>query len=82
MRRDLVREFVEACRKQDILPVLYHTTLDWVHPDFDRDFDAYLEYLRQSVEFCAPAMAKSAVCGLTATGPSAMPTGNWMSCTA
>ena len=29
---------------------LYHTTLDWVHPDFDADFDAYLEYLSKSVE--------------------------------
>lgn len=48
--RDLVREFVEACHEEDILPMLYHTTLDWVHPDFDRDFDAYLEYLRKSVE--------------------------------
>ena len=44
--RDLVKEFVEACREEDILPILYHTTLDWVHPDFD----AYLEYLSKSVE--------------------------------
>ena len=48
--RDLVKEFVEACREEDILPVLYHTTLDWVHPDFENDFDAYLDYLYQSVE--------------------------------
>lgn len=48
--RDLVKEFVEACREEDILPMLYHTTLDWVHPDFDQDFDAYLEYLSKSVE--------------------------------
>lgn len=49
-KRDLVKEFVEACRKQDILPVLYHTTLDWSRPDFNDDFDHYLEYLRKSVE--------------------------------
>lgn len=49
-QRDLVKEFVEACREEDILPMLYHTTLDWVHPDFDANFDRYLEYLRQSVE--------------------------------
>ena len=48
--RDLVKEFVEACREEDILPILYHTPLDWVHPDFDNDFDAYLEYLSKSVE--------------------------------
>lgn len=49
-KKDLVKEFVEACRAEGILPMLYHTTLDWVHPDFDQDFDAYLEYLRKSVE--------------------------------
>lgn len=49
-KRDLVKEFVDACKHEDILPVLYHTTLDWVHPDFDDNFDAYLEYLRKSVE--------------------------------
>lgn len=48
--RDLVKEFVDECHKEGILPVLYHTTLDWVHPDFDDNFDAYLEYLRKSVE--------------------------------
>ncbi len=49
-QRDLIKEFVDACNEEDILPVFYHTTLDWVHPDFNSDFDAYLEYLRKSVE--------------------------------
>ncbi len=49
-KRDLVKEFVDACNEEGIMPMLYHTTLDWVHPDFDNDFDAYLEYLRKSVE--------------------------------
>ena len=48
--RDLIAEFVEECRKEDIIPFLYHTTLDWHHPDFDADFDAYLDYLYNSVE--------------------------------
>lgn len=48
--RDLVREFVDACREADIVPHFYHTTLDWVHPEFKGDFNAYLEYLRRSVE--------------------------------
>ena len=48
--RDLIREFVDECRKADIVPHFYHTTLDWVHPEFRGDFDAYLEYLRKSVE--------------------------------
>jgi alpha-L-fucosidase len=48
--RDLAADFVEGCRAEGILPLFYHTTLDWHHPDFDRDFDRYLDYLHQSVE--------------------------------
>lgn len=49
-KRDLVAEFVEACREGGLLPVLYHTTLDWYEPTFRTDFDAYLDYLYRSVE--------------------------------
>ncbi len=49
-RRDLVGEFVEGCRAEGILPVLYHTTLDWWQESFENDFPSYLEYLRASVE--------------------------------
>ena len=49
-KRDLIREFVDACNKHGIIPFFYHTTLDWHHPDYNKDFDAYLEYLRKSVE--------------------------------
>jgi alpha-L-fucosidase len=48
--RDLIAEFVEGCRAEGIVPVFYHTTLDWYQKSFKEDFDAYLEYLRQSVE--------------------------------
>ncbi len=48
--RDLVREFVEACRQYDVLPFFYHTTLDWWKEEFTTDFEAYLEYLNRSVE--------------------------------
>lgn len=48
--RDLIAEFVEGCRKAGIIPFFYHTTLDWYQPSFQDDFDAYLEYLRASVE--------------------------------
>ena len=27
--RDLVAEFVAACRKYDLIPFFYHTTMDW-----------------------------------------------------
>ncbi len=49
-KRDLIREFVDACNKYDVIPFFYHTTLDWYNKDFDEDFDKYLEYLRKSVE--------------------------------
>ena len=49
-KRDLIEDFVNGCRAEDIVPFLYHTTLDWHHPEFNNDFNAYLEYLRKSVE--------------------------------
>ncbi len=49
-KRDLIKEFVEECKKEDIMPVFYHTTLDWLHKDFENDFDKYLDYLYDSVE--------------------------------
>lgn len=48
--RDLIKEYVDACRKHDIVPFFYHTTLDWHNPDFENNFNDYLEYLRKSVE--------------------------------
>ncbi|WP_409342779.1 alpha-L-fucosidase [Paenibacillus sp. MBLB4367] len=49
-KRDLVAEFVDGCRKAGVTPFFYHTTLDWYQPSFNENFDAYLEYLRASVE--------------------------------
>lgn len=48
--RDLVREFVDACREADIIPFFYHTLLDWHEECYKTDFTAYLRYLRGSVE--------------------------------
>ncbi len=49
-KRDLVREFVDACREEDIVPFFYHTIIDWSRPDYETDFEGYLKYLRDSVE--------------------------------
>ena len=49
-KRDLIREFVDACNRHGIVPFFYHTTLDWYQKDFVDNFDKYLEYLRKSVE--------------------------------
>ena len=52
-KRDLIAEFVEGCRSCDILPIFYHTTLDWRWQSATCDskkFDEYLDYLHASVE--------------------------------
>lgn len=49
-RRDLVREFTDACREQEIIPFFYHTLLDWREDTYQNDFPQYLKYLRASVE--------------------------------
>jgi len=51
--RDFVWEFVQACRKEGIVPFLYHTLLDWQWNSAEcseESFDAYLDYLHASVE--------------------------------
>ena len=48
--RDLVAELADACHDQKMGFFLYHTTLDWWHPDFDSDWKSYLKYLRESVQ--------------------------------
>ncbi len=54
--RDLIKEFVEACRAEGIVPFLYHTTLDWrwggKHTDqlTEEEFTEYLDYLHASLE--------------------------------
>ena len=57
-KRDLIKEFVDACNKHGIMPFFYHTTLDWYNQDFNNDFDTYLEYLRKSVEILCTKYGK------------------------
>lgn len=47
--RDLIREFVDACRAEGLIPFFYHTLMDWYHPDYEGNFPRYLQYLRDSV---------------------------------
>lgn len=48
--RDLVKEFVDECNKNGIVPFFYHTLLDWHHSDYYTNFPAYIDYLVKSVE--------------------------------
>lgn len=73
--RDLVKEFVEKCKENNILPILYHTTLDWRHPDFENNFDKYLEYLKSSVEILCTQYEK--IGGLWFDGNWSKPDNDW-----
>ncbi len=56
--RDLIAEFVDECRKADIVPFFYHTTLDWTHHLYREDFNKYLDYLYDSVEILCTKYGK------------------------
>lgn len=49
-KRDLVKEFVDECRKNDIVPFFYATLIDWHNELFKNNFQKYLEYLQKSIE--------------------------------
>lgn len=48
--RDLVAEFVKACREEGVIPFFYHTLLDWHEASYQENFKEYLKYLRASIE--------------------------------
>ena len=73
--RDLVRDFVEGCRDEGIVPFFYHTTLDWYNPDFNGNFKAYLQYLRDSVEILCSEYGK--IGGLWFDGNWSKPNEDW-----
>ena len=73
--RDLIRDFVDGCNAEGIMPMFYHTTLDWYQPSFKNDFKAYLEYLRRSVEVLCTNYGK--IGGLWFDGNWSRPAGDW-----
>ncbi len=73
--RDLVREYVDACNRHGIIPFFYHTTLDWWKEEYQTDFDAYLEYLRRSVEILCTNYGK--IGGLWFDGNWDKPDADW-----
>ena len=74
-KRDLIREYVDACNEHGIVPFFYHTTLDWYNKDFDENFDEYLEYLRKSVEILCKNYGK--IGGLWFDGNWSKPDEDW-----
>ncbi|MGL4800099.1 MAG: alpha-L-fucosidase [Cellulosilyticaceae bacterium] len=73
--RDVVKEFIDACHEADIMPFLYHTTVDWHQPDFEGDFSAYLKYLRASIEILCRNYGK--IGGFWLDGNWSKPAGGW-----
>ncbi|MFP4156350.1 MAG: alpha-L-fucosidase [Opitutales bacterium] len=73
--RDLVKEFSDACDCHGMGKFFYHTTLDWWHEDFDGDWDAYQQYLRDSVEILCTRYGK--VDGLWFDGNWSRPERDW-----
>ena len=48
--RDLVKEFVDECNKNNILPFFYHTIIDWHNSDFKNNSERYFDYLKKCIE--------------------------------
>jgi alpha-L-fucosidase len=73
--RDLIKEYVDACNEEGVVPFFYHTTLDWYNDDFNNDFSVYLEYLRKSVEILCKNYGK--IGGLWFDGNWSKPKEDW-----
>lgn len=74
-KRDLVREFVNACNDENILPFFYHTLLDWYNPNYYNDFPKYIDYLIKSVEILCKNYGK--IGGLWFDGYWDKPNADW-----
>jgi len=82
--RDLVAEFVAACRAEQIVPFFYHTTIDWQwwpepsrppSKDGGSRFSEYLDYLHASVELLCTRYGP--IGGLWFDGNWAHPQADW-----
>lgn len=73
--RDLVKEFVEACREEQVQPFFYHALLDWRETHYAADFPKYLEYVRASVELLCKNYGK--IGGLWFDGTWDKPDADW-----
>lgn len=57
-KRDLIREFVDACNKHGIVPFFYYATYEFRHPDYNDNFNRYLAYVRSQVEILCTQYGK------------------------
>ncbi|MCI5838680.1 MAG: alpha-L-fucosidase [Christensenellaceae bacterium] len=73
--RDLIKEFVDACNEENIVPFFYHTLLDWHNPDYKDNFPKYIDYLIKSVEILCSNYGK--IGGLWFDGMWEKPNEDW-----
>ena len=73
--RDLIREFVDECNANGIVPFFYHTLLDWWREDYKENFPAYIDYLIKSVEILCKNYGK--IGGILFDGMWDKPDGDW-----
>ena len=73
--RDLIREFTEACRAENIVPFFYHTLLDWHNTDYKTIFPGYIDYLDKSIEILCKNYGK--IGGFWFDGMWDKPNENW-----
>lgn len=73
--RDLVREFVDECNANGIVPMFYHTLLDWYNKEYKDNFPAYIDYLVKSIEILCTKYGK--IGGLWFDGMWDKPNENW-----
>ncbi len=50
IKRDIVQEFILSCKKYNLLPIIYHTLIDWKEEKNFDSFSDYLSYLRNSID--------------------------------
>ena len=50
IKRDLVQEFILSCKKYNLLPIIYHTLIDWKEEKNFYSLYDYLSYLRNSID--------------------------------
>lgn len=73
--RDLVKEFVYACKKYNCKPFFYHTLIDWREEKRFNSFDEYLKYLRKSIDILCSNYGE--IGGFWFDGQWKYPNANW-----
>lgn len=64
VNRDIIREYVDSCRKRGLKVGLYHSVIDWHHPSYDNTI---------CPDLCYPRDRRKCLKGKTPAGPRRLP---------